>query len=57
VSFWRENAFTPFGFIGARRKRVRMSVAVSALDQEDIPASCEETSVLTIDNGDPVGSP
>jgi hypothetical protein len=25
--------------------------------QEDIPASCEETSTLTIDNGDPVSSP
>ena len=25
--------------------------------QRDIPASCEETSVLTIDNGDPVSSP
>jgi hypothetical protein len=25
--------------------------------QQDIPASCEETSSLTIDNGDPVSSP
>jgi hypothetical protein len=25
--------------------------------QRDIPASCEETSSLTIDNGDPVSSP
>ncbi len=27
------------------------------LAQEDIPASCEETSVLTVDNGDPVTHP
>ena len=25
--------------------------------QRDIPASCEETTSLTIDNGDPVSSP